>query len=376
MSNSNKNDCMPIDIFHIYWGTSGNAGLYLDEIYQSLKQKGFNQQVFVSYYYPFDYGEKIFFRWTDLGHSNLKKCRGMIRYVELIRALLRIYYLILKNKPTIVNYSLIGSYAPVLLFIKAVKKFTNSTLVITCHDVCPFQNSFMNISHEKKRRQIIFELADYLLVHNDNSKMDLYNYYKIRHNKIIMHPFPLMDIKKICKLEPVNKEYDFLFIGHLRVEKGIFLLLDAWNQFHELYPEATLCVAGNLPSGMKLNIYDYIPQNITFELRFLSDEDYCKLIISSHCVILPYISGTNSGIVSTVLSLNSDILASDIPMFKNNPMLDEASLFKSESALSLVELLKRKITNITLKGMNKIDVYKKTFDTQVYKVYKDICDTY
>ena len=48
-------------IYHIYWGTSGNSGLYLDEIYQILKKGGYNQKIYVNYYYPFGYGEKIFF---------------------------------------------------------------------------------------------------------------------------------------------------------------------------------------------------------------------------------------------------------------------------------------------------------------------------
>ena len=49
-------------IYHIYWGTSGNSGLYLDEIYQILKKGGYNQKIYVNYCYPFGYGERIFFK--------------------------------------------------------------------------------------------------------------------------------------------------------------------------------------------------------------------------------------------------------------------------------------------------------------------------
>ena len=52
--------------FHVYWGTQGNGGLYLDEIYQVLKSVGISQDVFVSYYYPLAYGKKVFFKYTDL----------------------------------------------------------------------------------------------------------------------------------------------------------------------------------------------------------------------------------------------------------------------------------------------------------------------
>ncbi|GHV04230.1 hypothetical protein FACS189416_2110 [Bacteroidia bacterium] len=76
------------NIFHIYYGTQGNGGLYLDEIYSALNFAGFKQKVFVSYYYPFNYGEKVFFRKTDLMAGGKKtKWRLILRYFELIKAL-------------------------------------------------------------------------------------------------------------------------------------------------------------------------------------------------------------------------------------------------------------------------------------------------
>ena len=104
-------------IYHVYWGTAGNAGLYLDEIYQTLKKSGYKQKAFESYYYPFEYGEKLFFRRTEMEHC---RCRGKLRKViqgwELLVALISILSCAWKDKPRIVNYSYVSVGSILILY--------------------------------------------------------------------------------------------------------------------------------------------------------------------------------------------------------------------------------------------------------------------
>lgn len=51
---------MKYDICHVYPITSGTAGTYIDEIFKSLNDE-FKQEVFVNYYYPYNYGKKYFY---------------------------------------------------------------------------------------------------------------------------------------------------------------------------------------------------------------------------------------------------------------------------------------------------------------------------
>ena len=72
-------------------------------------------------------------------------------------------------------------------------------LIITCHDVVPFANSYLNISKENSRRAYLLNMADFLLVHNENSIVDLMQYYQIKPSKIICHPFPNYGFKSVDK---------------------------------------------------------------------------------------------------------------------------------------------------------------------------------
>jgi glycosyltransferase involved in cell wall biosynthesis len=361
-------------VYHVYFGTQGSAGLYLDEIYQSLAKLNVNQDVFVSYYYPFNYGNKFFFKNTDLIATKKKKrFRLYVRYIELIWGLFQTLFKIVKNKPHVVNYSLISTFRPEYLFLSIIKKLLNIKLVITCHDVLPFGTTHQSMLNQKKIRKRFFDLADFLLIHNRNSKDDLCDYFQVSETKIICHPFPIMDLCKIYKKSSMISErtIDFLFIGHLREEKGVDLLLNAWKDFHRMYPQASLCIAGNRPENSNINIEEYDGYNVEFRLYFLSDGDYCKLIASARYVILPYLRGTNSGVVSTVLSMGTGLIASDISMFRNNPLINRENLFSIYSKKSLLKIMSEKMSRDDT-VIIRLDDYRSKFQIELEDAYRKV----
>ena len=360
-------------IYHVYWGTAGNMGLYLDEIYQSLQAEGFSQKVFVNYYYPFNYGHKVFFKFTELGHG-LKQgtVRNAVRYLELIYALTRIYISIRRHKPEVVNYSFIGVFTPVVLFLKLIKKTTRCQLVLTCHDVMPFENGVQALSKQEQMRKACFQLADFLLVHNNHSASQLVSSFGIAAEKILCHPFPVMDLRKLYPAaKPLQPKYDFLFLGHLRREKGIEVLLAAWRKFHAQHPEARLCIAGSNPFG--LNPTDYDGENIDFVLHFLSEEEYFTLARQTRYVVLPYTEGTNSGVVSTLATLvGTNIITSDLEMFTSNPLLNREYMFKASDSTALCEKLSLAYESRGEAGQNMADVerYRSHFGQEVVALYR------
>lgn len=363
-------------IYHIYFGTSGNSGLYLDEIYQVLKREGYNQKVFVSYYYPFSYGEKIFFRRSDIEHSRYKgRYRKIVQGIELISALVRIVFSTIKDKPDVINFSLgSGSYYVLVLFLQLIKKISGCKLIITCHDVCPFGHNVDANDSEIKNRKKIFTIANFLLVHNKNSVIDLRQYFGVDERKIVIHLFPIMNLSKLYTPSSKVKEksIDFLFIGGLRKEKGINFLLNTWKQFSVSHPQASLCVAGIKGTCDDFDPESFSNNNVIFHLHYLSDQDYIDFVASSKYVLLPYIRGTNSGIISTVLSLGVKVITSDIPMFKNNPLLSDDDMFESESKASFMEIMDRKLKCNNESKANLLNEYKENFAKQVVAVYATV----
>lgn len=366
-----------IDILHIYSGTSGYSGIYIDEIYRSLKNE-FNQEVIVNAYFPYNYGKKIYYRYSDLCKSpNLfsgKKIRLYVRFMELFYALVYSFMYILFHKVAIVNYSLISSLKIEIYFLKSLKIFTSSKVIITCHDVIPFQTGYSTYQKDMSNRLKFYSLADKLIVHNQYSKDTLISKYKINENKIVCFPFPLMRLDKLYTtyFEKKNKKIRFSFIGHLRKEKGIDLLIEAWSIFFSDQKNAELIIAGNLPKGFNFNFDKIRGMNFTLINRFLFNKEYAELILESDFIVLPYIAGTNSGIPSSVFSLNRLIIASNINLFKDGVLIPYEFLFEANNIDSLVQKLNFAYTLSSLEKErfiqeihNKMVFYNESFHEQI-----------
>lgn len=377
-----------MDILHIYGGTSGSSGTYMNEIHKALN-KNFNQEVIVSYFYPFNYGKKIFYKFSDLSKPNflhkINKIRLAIRYIEMMFALCYSFIYIKTKKPKVINYSLTTQVNLELIFLKLIKKYTKSKLLITAHDVVPFETNYSNYEQSVLKRKRFFDLADKLIVHNQKSIDDLKKYYDYNENKIIKYSFPIMDITdiqyneedKIKNLIPTNKKI-FSFVGHLRKEKGIEVLLQAWEDFtknYEISKECFLVIAGSIPKGFNYNFSDL--DNFILVDRFLNDVEYKSLIKTSECVILPYTKGTNSGIPSTVLTLGTKIITSDIDMFKDNEVIDKKYMFNSGDSNDLVSII-NKLASSNDYSFEFIKSYEGNFIVDINNIFmreiKDIID--
>lgn len=361
-------------LFHIYAGTQGSAGLYINEIIRAIEYADIQQEAFVSYYYPFKNAKKVFYRFTDLASERKKtKIRPYLRYFELIYGLCYVFFKALFKHPRYINYSLTSSYLPEYIFLILIKKCLKINTIITCHDVIPFENSYLNTSKENIRRAYLLNMADFLLVHNNNSINDLIQYYHINPSKIIYHLFPIMDLKSL-KHPNVNKKIDFLFVGHLRCEKGINILLESWKIFNRFYPKANLFVVGNNPPNSNINVEEYERYNVKFILHYVTDTIYAQYIASARCVVLPYLRGTNSGIPSSVYSLGTNLIVSDIPMFKNNPLISKESYFECGNNDSLFERMcffyTKSYEEVGI--VEKIDSYRQSFNNQVKQLYSQL----
>lgn len=365
-----------IDVFHIYWGTSGNSGLYIDEIYKCLEYRGYKQRAFVNYYYPFDYGDKIFFKRGDIANS---KYRGPVRKLfQLVEVLFGFFYILwwsYRQKPKVVNFSHVGSsFFFTYWFLKIIRKVSSSKLVVTCHDVMPLTLSNNNRSEMKYRRKI-FHIADVLLVHNLNSIRELKDKFNIDPERVVFHSFPLMDLTKMQpQTDSKFEKVDFLFIGHLRKAKGIELLLDAWMDFHRINPEAKLRICGKKPSDVHFDKNILEKNGVEFNLHFISDDDYYHYVKATRYVILPYLLGTNSGIISTVLSLGTEVITSDLLMFSENELVNPKDMFKTGDKESLILKLNEKFSIKQNSAACKILAYREKFNEQVSTIYNKLCN--
>ena len=297
--------------------------------------------------------------------------------VELFTAFVSIVVAARKDKPQIVNYSYVSTGNQlILIFLRTIKRISACKLVITCHDVVPFATNDAAYNKEMRIKSQIYALADAYIIHNDNSRKDLVRLFSVDESKIYEHPFPIMDLSKIDKEQSViPKKYDFLMIGHLRKAKGIEFLMEAWKKYHKKNPNAILCIAGNPTTYCQYFIehqQDCIDSNMVLRLGFVNDSDYINLVKSSHCVLFPYNAGTNSGVISTVISLNRMVITSDIVMFVNNPLIPQDSYYKCGDIESFLERLDLFYNKEGIDYSDVIHSYRTYFDNAVKDVYNHL----
>lgn len=244
-------------VVHIYYNTSGNSGLYLNAIYSALANE-YKQTLFVNKYYPLmnkDF-KAILFPLTERNENNCHKfilrysfIRKAVRFVELLIGNARIVKFVKNNAPDIINYSLTNMPYALCFLRKLIKVSPKSKLVVTCHDVVPFAST-SGIAYRD-----IYLMADYLIVHTDNAIDTLVNKFNVPREKILFHPFPIIDLSLLRK-DSLSIRRDnklcFLFLGVMRKEKGVQTLIDAWAILGENFA-ANLVIAGFKPDDVDID---------------------------------------------------------------------------------------------------------------------------
>ena len=151
------------------------------------------------------------------------------------------------------------------------------------------------------------------------------------------------------------------------------MLVEAWQDFHKHYTTKTLCIAGN-PDYYKVYLDERKDSlkdiGITLKLGFINDNDYINIVKSARCVIFPYTAGTNSGVISTVVSLRRDVITSDISMFSTNPFVPQDNMFHASSVSALSNKLSDYINgNLVSDIKERVTLYRMTFDKELMDVY-------
>ncbi len=363
--------------------------MYLDRIYEALKGS-VSQKLFVNHYYPFAYedAKRIFFKFSEKHEDNnsfvvKSKLRKPIRLLEQYMGYLKIILEAFKDKPELINYSL-NNLPGCLILFRVMRLFNRQVkIAVTCHDVSEFKStSFIN--YEK-----IYKYADFLIVHNEESKKLLMSAYNVKSQKIYQYGFPDMDISKLVagnmsvgkerisdKVDPIKK---FLFIGVIREEKGLNYLIDAWTKIGDR-PDYQLQIAGRDPEQVHSDfekISDY--RNVILKIKRLTDQEYLEAIHWADYVVFPYEKVGNSGVLSTVGKFNILPIVSDLDYFTNHDLVDKEFVFTACDSNALVEALRKahdldeeKFLEKVGKRFSYLENIEKDYNLAVQKCYLEM----
>jgi glycosyltransferase involved in cell wall biosynthesis len=217
------------------------------------------------------------------------------------------------------------------------------TVYYTVHDLQP---------HEKKIHRLkdrIFEFymrrgALHILKKTDNLVTNSKNQYSLLEDKfpdksIYYHPFPSLITNSIMKGKEVCPELDnindyILFFGTLLKYKGTEYLYDAFKKSRNI-ARRKLVIAG---SGDIYFKHDNDPDIVIIN-RYINDNEVQSLFKNASCVVYPYISATQSGVLSLAYYFQTPVIASDIPFFKESADDDCCIFFKCADSDDLANKL-------------------------------------
>lgn len=232
----------------------------------------------------------------ELGNVIKKFFINTLIFTKPLKFLNTIY----KEKPDIIhcnNYPLwLSLFLPFLI---------NFPIVTTIHDVNPHLGS-------RKFDQIIgkwmhIKFSDCLIVHGGWAKKELKTNkkcYSIPHGD---YSFFLNYRKKV-----INEEGNtILFFGRIEDYKGLEYLIRSIPIISNDFPDIKLIIAG---SGDFSRYKSIILNDKNYEVynRFVPDEEVSNFFQRAVVIVLPYIEGTQSGIVPIAYAFKKPVVVTDV----------------------------------------------------------------
>lgn len=254
--------------------------------------------------------------WVDYPTAKLQKLAFRFRPSRLMEC---IEQLVTEQGIRLI-YCLTGE----LILVNSIKRLQRMVPVLyTVHDAVGHDSKFEGVVTWLKHKVLIAGPQRRLIKHtryqitNSRSQQqlvkELYPYHKV-----FYAPFPTLVTDEIARgdarvaeLADVADGY-ILFFGNLQLYKGVHLLYDAYLSHPELQ-ERPLVIAG---SG-----YIYFKRRgdesgVTFINRYVDDAEVKDLFSRAAVVVYPYVSATQSGVVSIASYYGKPVVLGDVPYFK------------------------------------------------------------
>ncbi|MDR2916073.1 MAG: glycosyltransferase family 4 protein [Tannerella sp.] len=264
------------------------------------------------------------------------------------------------------------------LIISKLKKY--GLVFYTVHDLKPHEKSLKTL--KDRLFNIYLEYGEKRNITQTNNLVTCsQNQYELLkkiypEKNVFYHPFPslitdaIINGDKNCpELHGIDKY--ILFFGNIGVYKGVELLYNAFKNNRNL-SEYKLIIAG---CGSIYFPHDNDPR-ILFINRYIKDEEVRMLFERAACVVYPYLSATQSGVLAFTYKFQIPVLVSDIPFFRECVMENSGLFFKCADMTSLsgqLETLLLKTDIQKMKAAQK-DVYetlysKKALISALEKIY-------
>ncbi len=236
----------------------------------------------------------------QLDTGNTKK--NFILNTILIHKSLKFLNTIYQINPHIIHLQ--ACHLWVCFFLPFLKKYK---IITTIHDITPHVGS-RSIGQDISRK-IHIKYSDALIVHGQNAKEILAK--ESNKKKIFVVPHgDYSFFAKVCDRKYKEEPFSILFFGRIEAYKGLTYLIQAVPLIASKISNLKVIIAGSGSFSEK----DKVEKSPYFEIHnyFIEDKDVGYFFARSAIVVLPYIEGTQTGIIPIAYSFKKPVIVTNV----------------------------------------------------------------
>lgn len=291
----------------------------------------------------------------------------------------------LANKVKHINPDVIHvSFEPRFPFFFAWLLHRKYPVVTTIHEPKPLPveaiRTFLLNRIQIMDNKLLIKFSDKVIVHSERHRRYLLA-QKVPSHKLEVIPlgdFSFYTQYQRSDIKPLESS-NILFFGRIVSYKGLDYLIEAGKLIKEHIPNVTITIAGE---GEFTRYEKLIGQDNRFIIlnRFIPDEEVAELFGKASLVVLPYIAGTQSGIITIAGAFKKPVVATDVGNFSE--MVDSGKtgfIVPPENANALAEAIIKLLRDDKLRqemGENAYKAVKEKFSwdniaQKTLEVYKE-----
>lgn len=231
-------------------------------------------------------------------------------------------------------------------------------LVCTVHELVPHSSRFRRVTGAALNS--IYRQASILFAYTKFTRERLIEELGIHPSKILIVPHGtlehLLEVNPVSSSDTGNHVPIILFIGNIRRDKGLDVLIDAVSRLRDKFSGFKLKIAGSPGYDMapiRTRVASLHMENLTeFHLEYLDDEKFVSYMRDASVVALPYRRIEQSGVAIAACTLGKAIVATrcggvgELVMEAGNGLLvpmDNASAFAEALEVVLFDDSKRRL---------------------------------
>ena len=237
-------------------------------------------------------------------HTVKTPCRGNWMSKDQL-GIIKLFKIITKINPDIIHIS--GSYMW-LIGLFFFLKLKRSHVVVTLHDVNVHygENTFIN----RLTNYFYIKIADYLFVHGQNLKKEILK-RGINKNNVFVIPHGNYSFFTEFSDKETLEDGSILFFGRIEDYKGLKYLLESIPLIENNVNHFNVIIAGR---GSLDKYGELIKRTKNLEIinRYIEDELVAQLFQRASVVVMPYVEGSQSGIIPIAYSFKKPVVVTNV----------------------------------------------------------------